>query len=209
MISLKKGTYHDYVIKNGKLVGQFEKMYRECDDPWNQSKRCDELEIKIMLKLLEWKPFENSILELGCGYGHVANSLSAFGKVRAIDISPTAINKAIETYKHIDFYVIDIRKGINFDKQFNLIVLSGTLWYVVEHIDTIFQDIKNHLAPSGKFIISLPFPPLHENYYGKGIIKDEKELAYWVRKYFKIEEQIVIYHEWKKDSPVVIIRATK
>ena len=29
--------YQDLVIKNGKFVGEFEKMYQEFSDPWNQS----------------------------------------------------------------------------------------------------------------------------------------------------------------------------
>ncbi len=29
--------YHKYVINDGKFVGDFENMYKDCDDPWNQS----------------------------------------------------------------------------------------------------------------------------------------------------------------------------
>ena len=29
------GGYQDYVIKNGELVGDFNGMYREFDDPWH------------------------------------------------------------------------------------------------------------------------------------------------------------------------------
>ena len=31
--------YHDYVIKNGNFIGQFEEMYQNCDDPWPESER--------------------------------------------------------------------------------------------------------------------------------------------------------------------------
>ena len=31
----KKINYQDFVIKNGKFIGQFEKMYQEFKDPWN------------------------------------------------------------------------------------------------------------------------------------------------------------------------------
>ena len=33
-----KLKYQDLVIKDGKFVGEFEKMYQEFDDPWNQTK---------------------------------------------------------------------------------------------------------------------------------------------------------------------------
>ena len=31
----KKVNYQDFVIKNGKFIGQFEKMYQKFKDPWN------------------------------------------------------------------------------------------------------------------------------------------------------------------------------
>jgi len=35
----KYSKYQDYVIRDGKLVGEFEQMYRDYDDPWEQSAR--------------------------------------------------------------------------------------------------------------------------------------------------------------------------
>lgn len=29
-------TYHDYVIKDGQFIGEFNEMYRAFDDPWMQ-----------------------------------------------------------------------------------------------------------------------------------------------------------------------------
>ena len=33
----KTNRYQDYVIKDGKFIGDFEKMYQNCSDPWEQS----------------------------------------------------------------------------------------------------------------------------------------------------------------------------
>lgn len=33
----KYQRYQDYVIRDGRLVGEFEEMYRDFDDPWGQS----------------------------------------------------------------------------------------------------------------------------------------------------------------------------
>ena len=33
----KHKRYQDYVIKDGQLVGDFENMYKEVDDPWEQT----------------------------------------------------------------------------------------------------------------------------------------------------------------------------
>ena len=31
--------YQDLVIKNGKFIGEFEKMYQRFDNPWNQTNK--------------------------------------------------------------------------------------------------------------------------------------------------------------------------
>ena len=35
----KYGCYQDYVIKDGRLIGEFEGMYQDFDDPWEQTTR--------------------------------------------------------------------------------------------------------------------------------------------------------------------------
>jgi len=35
----KYEKYQDYVIKDGKLVGEFEQMYQDFDEPWQQTVR--------------------------------------------------------------------------------------------------------------------------------------------------------------------------
>ena len=30
--------YHDYVIKDGNFIGEFEQMYQNVDDPWPETK---------------------------------------------------------------------------------------------------------------------------------------------------------------------------
>jgi hypothetical protein len=35
--NLKIKSYHDYIIKDGQFIGEFEKMYKHCEDPWMQS----------------------------------------------------------------------------------------------------------------------------------------------------------------------------
>ena len=32
---MKKKNYQDYVIKNGKFIGEFEKCYQDFKDPWH------------------------------------------------------------------------------------------------------------------------------------------------------------------------------
>ena len=35
----QKFSSGDYVIKDGKLIGEFEKLYQNIEDPWNQYQR--------------------------------------------------------------------------------------------------------------------------------------------------------------------------
>ena len=35
----KYPQYQDYVIRDGKLIGEFEQMYADFEDPWEQSTR--------------------------------------------------------------------------------------------------------------------------------------------------------------------------
>ena len=35
----KYNKYQDYVIKDGKLIGEFEAMYKDYEDPWEQTTR--------------------------------------------------------------------------------------------------------------------------------------------------------------------------
>ena len=33
----KYERYQDYVIQDGRLIGEFEQMYQDFDDPWHQT----------------------------------------------------------------------------------------------------------------------------------------------------------------------------
>ena len=66
----KHGRYQDYVIKDGKLVGEFEEMYKDFDDPWEQTTReAWASEKAVGLNLIQ-KVKAKRIIELGCGLGH-------------------------------------------------------------------------------------------------------------------------------------------
>ena len=65
----KYKRYQDYVINDGKLVGEFEAMYQDFEDPWDQSFREDAvLSKRLVEKILEIGDFEKPY-EIGCGLG--------------------------------------------------------------------------------------------------------------------------------------------
>jgi SAM-dependent methyltransferase len=71
-------------------------------------------------------------LELGCGTGEFSVALRDLADVLvAIDISPTAIARAVETTPRIDFRVANIMDhDLQADGPWDLIVLSETMYYL-------------------------------------------------------------------------------
>lgn len=72
MSSNKKKSYHDYVIKDGKFIGDFEGMYENCNDPWNQSTQPGKYSrISGIYHLLNFNI--KSVVECGYGLGYYAD----------------------------------------------------------------------------------------------------------------------------------------
>lgn len=105
----KYSRYQDYVIKDGKLVGEFEEMYRDFDDPWEQKTREEWASEKAVALNQIKKLNAKKVIELGCGLGHYTQKIQALGvEVLGIDVSKTAIDKAKINYTDCNFAVGDI-----------------------------------------------------------------------------------------------------
>ena len=100
-----KDRDQDYVIKNGRLVGDFESLYEKFEDPWHQS-RADHLHdsrrsiaLAQCMRLRGVDPTSqvNRVVEIGCGFGHLTDSLRQQGfSAVGTDVSATAVTKARE-----------------------------------------------------------------------------------------------------------------
>lgn len=67
--------YHDYVFKDGKLVGKFDEMYKYSREiPWHQDKNAYSVFSNIDIAILKQYKYE-SICEIGCGLGYFTNRL--------------------------------------------------------------------------------------------------------------------------------------
>ena len=108
--------YHDYVFKNGKLIGEFEQVYQKSKDiPWHQDKDAGSLDYKIALAISSTiSPFDE-ICEIGCGLGYFLDALKILGtdgcKLTGFDVSQTAIKKAKEVFPDFNFKVIDVTES--------------------------------------------------------------------------------------------------
>lgn len=209
MSIINSDDYHDYVIKNGKLIREFEQMYQKSRDvPWHQDKDPERLDCRIALSILGTKAPYESILDIGCGLGYFTNEISKSclkgGSIVGIDISSTAIAKARRLFPHIRFEVLDITK--NLDEQgwgearFKLLVIRGLFWYVFPETKEVCRNIS-HLADSnGYILIQQNFPPLSNNFVGKGVLPNPDTLL----SYFKSDfhELVANYLEDNKQQAV-------
>ena len=111
---MTKMRCQDYVIKDGRFVGEFEEMYKAFEDPWLQSDddkvfNSRRIIVKNWIKRIVKKAEHSiSVCEVGCGFGHITAELVAEGvRCFGTDISQTAIEKARKYYPNCVFEVSD------------------------------------------------------------------------------------------------------
>ena len=138
--------YQDYVIKDGKFVGEFERMYQECDNPWHQMEeanisysRADTVNSIHRFKL-------RNVLEAGCGLGYFTAYLAEHCHnvcITGMDISDTAIKKAKSNFPQLTFAQGDLS---DLDGQmlerYDGIIFSEIMWYILDNLDSILKKLK-------------------------------------------------------------------
>jgi SAM-dependent methyltransferase len=177
----KHPRYQDYVIRDGKLVGEFEEMYRDFDDPWEQSAHEPHaLDKTIGLALLK-KYGHQRALEYGCGLGHFTAQLNGeLGAAAGIDISHTAIRKARVGYPDATFFVGDVTGDtpISIFKP-DVLVFAEITWYVLESL-IAFKKLMLAQCPGRGFLHILTVYPEGQQRYGKDYFTNLEEiLTYW------------------------------
>ena len=147
----KNSRYQDYVIKDGKFIGEFEDMYRDYEDPWNQTTReIGSLEKIIGIDILKNKGHVKP-LEYGCGLGHYTNRLyDALGNAGGVDISETAVKKAKLFYPHINFFKADVL-DFNVVDKFNpdCLCYIEISWYILDKIDNLKDGLSHRYSGKG------------------------------------------------------------
>ena len=148
--------YQDLVIKDGKFIGEFEKMYQLFEDPWNQTKEgYVENSISRQIVVNYIKSFGlKSIIEYGCGLGKTVNFIyqNTGVNILGIDISETSIIKSKENYPNLKFKVDDILNIENYP-DYECYFFSEITWYMLEDkmLDKVFDIMSDKLK--GKYLI--------------------------------------------------------
>ncbi|MBO6178024.1 MAG: class I SAM-dependent methyltransferase [Selenomonadaceae bacterium] len=144
--------YQDYVIKDGKFIGEFEKMYQKFDDPWLQTKEAG-ISYSRANTVCSIRRFgAKNILEVGCGLGYFTaylNEQCPSSRIIGMDISETAIEKARKKFPKVEFICGDLAKLDNSAlEQYDCIIFSEIMWYILDNIDDILLKIKK-ISPGG------------------------------------------------------------
>lgn len=110
----KSTDYHDYVFRDGTLVGEFEEMYRNsATTPWHQDEQDHWIDVRLTREMLQDLGRFDEIYDFGCGTGHfldlmLKHSLATNGKSYGYDVSATACEKAASNFPHSSFSVLDL-----------------------------------------------------------------------------------------------------
>ena len=104
-----KPSYQDFVVKDGILIGDFEGLYKNIDDPWHQSRRDHIFDTRRQICILACQNAKNlfgpnRILEVG--FGFLTDQIAKLGfETLGTDISPAAIDGGFRKNPNSNFKV--------------------------------------------------------------------------------------------------------
>ena len=154
-----------------------------------------------------------SLLEIGCGHGHVAaclkESLPHEIKVTGMDISKTAVEKARLLYPENSFLVGDIKNTDQVFERYEVVIFSQILWYVIDCFPKVFENIGRLLKPNGCVVFVNAF--IRDQQYGKEVVDGFDGLIRYVLDnyydlYNVINAEIELSGKYLHDDGCMIIR---
>lgn len=175
--SVSSTRYQDYVIRDGKYIGQFEDMYQNAAEiPWHQDETVNAIFSDLTVAILKRRP-ASSLLDVGCGMGYMAARLKSeilgLTRVVGLDISPTATAKAAVMFPDIEFRAGTLDADTAGGETFDVVVSKDVLWYVLD-------DLKGYVTQlAGKsrrwVYIGQSFPE-KKPFLGMDILQDAQAL---------------------------------
>lgn len=101
----------------------------------------------------------NTVLDAGCGAGHLTNELTARdASVVGLDVSRRMVGSALARTPEADFVQADLGGPLPFaDDVFDGVVSSLAFHYVREW-DALFAELRRVLSPGGWLLVSVQHP---------------------------------------------------
>ena len=170
--------YHDYVFKDGRLVGEFDAMYQNSDEvPWHQDESAFAFFSDITLTILKSVQAPR-ILELGCGLGYFTRRIQQAcesAEIFGADISAKAIEDARRLHPGIEFFPVDILQPDSVAEALrrmqgpvDCMLSKEVLWYVTDHIADYVAGVKQLIGERGCLYVSQSFTEV-EKYFGQDV----------------------------------------
>jgi SAM-dependent methyltransferase len=181
--------YHDYFLMDGRHIGRYEEMYRDCADPWRIEDLGLRLDMRAALLLLEGRLVQvRRFLDIGAGLGFFTGFLAeAIWRVNpearglVTDIAPTAVARAGRRLAdpRLDFQTADARALDSLwpGRSFDLVVLAQVLWGLLENLDNALAGLARLLPPGGLMLVSQHFPGPGRQSYGADLVAGPEDLA--------------------------------
>ena len=193
-MEIQSDDYHDFVFKDGRLVGEFEQMYRKSKEvPWHQDRDSERLDCQLALDLIASEGIRGSVLEIGCGLGYFGSILVDKIKPKSFvgtDLSPTAVAKAAGLFPGSKFEVLDVVAELDSQgwagRSFDLVVIRGCFWYLFDHMAQVVDNLALLTKPNGTVFVAQNFPPLDRNFIGKEILPNPGALMNFFKGRFDI-----------------------
>lgn len=200
----------DYIFKdiNGQLkyIGNFDDLYRYVDDPWSQkSSKSHKPHRLSLIKHLD-KLHPKSVLDVGCGFGHLTQAVKTLitDDVFGVDISNVCIRKAKALFPDTDFKTLDIRVD-SIGRNFDVVILNGVLWYILEDLDIVINKISDTLNDNGYIIFVQAFIPNQR--YAKDIIDGYSGFLKVIKSYKRVNLfKAICFSENGRDDCIVILK---
>ena len=172
--NFKLGLKTEYPVpKLGAPFVDFDLIYREEVDPWEQSGTAGDMapyygysRIKLVRRLAERFNANGSGLEIGCGYGYLTDLLAQKFHMSGVDISPTAIKRAMHLHPGIEFELGDVRAPDFFPGSYHFVILAQLWWYCLDDVEAVIASCLRCLEPNGLLVLSQGFLPSGKTQYG-------------------------------------------
>jgi SAM-dependent methyltransferase len=195
--------YHDYVFRDGRLVGEFEAMYRHSTVvPWHQDEQRNWMDVRMTLELLrDLRPF-SELHDFGCGLGYYLSILQDAVAPQAsrcvgYDIAASACEKARELFPRWEFRQLDLTQAgavtadlVPKGPENRLFIIRGTLWYVFPHLNRVVENLAAAQGPQDHLLVVQNFPPLDKPFIGKDVLPDHHSLVRHFSSHFALRRHV-------------------
>jgi SAM-dependent methyltransferase len=188
--------YHKYIYDAGarKIVGDFDAAYRNCGDVWPSQHQVDILKFRAVEQMARGRSPQARILDIGAGYGDFVALLLAQGfEATGVEISPAAVRKGQERFglEEGRLLIGDLKKGLPFpDHAFDVVVLFGVFWFLLDSLDFCLGEIHRLLPPDGVFAVSISIP---DDPIGKETLGNREDFIAILRRRFVVTETALVY----------------